>query len=58
MWGKTTYEVTSPSGEKHTITGGWKKWCEDRLLNPSNLRLVALGKRKDHKGWKAIILNE
>ena len=58
MWGKTTYEVTSPFGEKHIITGGWKQWCEDRSLNPSNLRLVALGKRKDHKGWKAIILNE
>ena len=56
MWGKTTYEVESPNGEKYKITGGWKEWCLSKGLNPSNLRCVALGQRKEHKGWKAKII--
>jgi hypothetical protein len=58
MWGNTKYEVESPTGEKHIVSGGWKIWCITRGLNPSNLRAVALGTRKKHKGWKAKIINE
>jgi len=58
LWGKTIYEVESPTGEKYKVSGGWKNWCLDRGLNPSNLRCVALGQRKEHKGWKAKIINE
>jgi hypothetical protein len=56
MWGNTTYEVESPSGEKFIVSGGWKDWCNQRNLNSSNLRSVALGKRKNHKGWKAKVV--
>lgn len=58
MWGNTTYEIESPTGEKYKVSGGWKEWCLDRNLSPSNLRCVALGKRKNHKGWKAKIIYE
>lgn len=58
LWGKTTYKLISPIGEIYIISGGWKQWCADNNLNPSNLRAVALGKRKNHKGWKAEIINE
>lgn len=58
MWGNTNYEITSPTNEIFYVSGGWKKWCMDRGLNPSNLRSVALGKRKNHKGWKARIIDE
>jgi len=58
MWGKTTYEVTSPDGDKTIVSGGWKQWCIDRNLNPSNLMGVAKGKRKHCKGWKARIIND
>jgi len=56
MWGNTTYEVESPLGEKFIVSGGWKDWCNQKNLNSSNLRCVALGKRKEHKGWKAKII--
>jgi hypothetical protein len=56
MWGNTVYEVESPDGEKHIVSCGWKDWCQSRNLSPSNLRNVALGIRKHHKGWKAKIL--
>lgn len=58
MWGRTTYQVISPEGETFIVSGGWKKWCLDRKLNPSNLRKVANGERKHCKGWKAIIIND
>ena len=58
LWGKTTYEVTSPTGEKFIISGGWKQWCIDRGLNASNMLKVAKGERKQCKGWKAKIINE
>jgi hypothetical protein len=58
LWGKTKYEVTSPEGEISIVQGGWKEWCLSKNINPSNLRLVALGKRTHTKGWKAKILND
>jgi hypothetical protein len=58
LWGKTKYKVISPTGEQFIIEGGWKDWCFDRGLNPSNLIKVAKGERKHCKGWKAIILND
>ena len=57
LWGKTEYEVTSPDGEIFTVSGGWKEWCEERGLGSSNLRKVAQGLRKQHKGWTAKIKN-
>lgn len=58
LWGKTTYEVISPTGEKFIVSGGWKQWCFDRGLNPSNMIKVAKGERNHCKGWKAKIINE
>jgi hypothetical protein len=58
LWGKTKYEVLSPEGDIYYISGGWREWCESKGLNASNLRNVALGKRKNHKGWKARIIND
>jgi len=58
LWGKTTYEVTSPQGEKFIVSGGWKQWCFDKGLNPSNMIKVAKGERIHCKGWKAKIINE
>ena len=57
MWGKTTYELTSPDGQIHIVSGGWKDWCFERGLNPSNLAKVAKGERKHCMGWKAKIIN-
>lgn len=56
MWGKTSYKVISPENKIYIIDKGWKDWCISNSLNPSNMRLVALGKRKHHKGWKAEII--
>jgi len=58
LWGRTTYEVISPEGEKYIIKGGWKEWCFDKGLNPSNMIKVAKGERTHCKGWKANILND
>jgi hypothetical protein len=58
LWGKTTYEVISPTGEKFVVSGGWKQWCFDKGLNPSNMIKVAKGERNHCKGWKAKIINE
>lgn len=54
-WGNTTYKVVSPTGEEYIVSGGWGEWCLERGLNGSNLRNVALGKRKQHKGWTAVL---
>lgn len=56
LWGYTTYLVIDPNGNEYEVSGGWKDWCAERGLCPSNLRAVAEGKRKHCKGWKAIIL--
>ena len=56
-WGKTTYKVTSPIGEIIIISGGWTAWCNENNLSASNLKRVADGKSKQHKGWKAEYFN-
>lgn len=56
MWGKTSYKVISPENEIYFIKEGWKDWCLSKQLNPSNMRLVALKKRKHHKGWKVELI--
>lgn len=58
LWGKTTYKVTSPNGDIFIVSGGWKQWCFDNGLNPSNMIKVAKGERFHCKGWKAEIINE
>lgn len=56
MYGRTTYKLTSPSGEIIIVNEDWKQWCMTRNLCASNLIAVAKGKRKHHKGWKAEIV--
>ena len=58
MYGRTTYELTDPSGNIYVVGGGFAKWCQDRGLSCSLIRQVALGKRNHHKGWVARILEE
>lgn len=56
-YGKTTYELTDPSGNLYVVCFGVVKWCKDRGLSHSHIRSVALGQRKHHKGWTAKVLN-
>lgn len=58
MWGRTTYEVTLPDGSIEIISEGAKQWCLDRGITLSNLRKVALGLRKQTKGYVAKIVDE
>jgi hypothetical protein len=58
LWGRSTYKITDPDGKVYIVSGGWKEWCLERNLNPSNLRKVALGERSSSKGWKAEFYNE
>lgn len=54
MYGKTTYEFTSPEGDKFIVSGGVTAWCKENIgLSISYLRLVAQGKRKHCRGWTA-----
>ena len=55
-YGRTTYELTDTSGNVYIIGGGFTKWCRDRGLSKSNIRSVALGERKHHKGWTAKVI--
>lgn len=55
-YGKTTYEITSPTGETFIVSGGYTKWCAARGLNKSALRNTALGKVNHHKGWTSKII--
>ena len=55
-YGRTTYELKSPAGEIFVISGGFTKWCKERNLNKSALRTVALGHKKQHKGWTSKII--
>lgn len=45
------WEVTSPNGEKRIITN-LNKFCKEHGLQQPNMSDVALGKLKQHKGWK------
>lgn len=55
-YGKTKYEVVDPKGNTYIIGGGFTKWCKSQKISNSNMRLVALGKRKQCKGWTAKII--
>jgi predicted GIY-YIG superfamily endonuclease len=46
------YMLTSPSGEEFYVTS-LDVFCKANGLTPQNLRKVAKGERKYHKGWKA-----
>lgn len=51
-YGKTKYILIDPAGNKYTpesIT----LFCADHGLTASNIRKVAKGERKSHKGWTA-----
>jgi hypothetical protein len=56
MYGRTTYELKNSNGEIFIVSGGFTKWCKERNLNKSALRTVALGYKKQHKGWTAKII--
>lgn len=56
MYGRTIYELTDPAGNVYVVGGGFCKWCQDRGLNPANIRSVAIGKAKHCKGWKARVI--
>jgi len=55
-YGLTKYELIDPLGNTYIISGGFSRWCKDRKLGHGNIRSVALGKLKQHKGWKAKII--
>lgn len=56
LYGRTKYRLVSPSGEIFIVKEDFTKWCRERGLNNSNIRSVALGKKKHHKYWTATIL--
>ncbi|NOH23530.1 HNH endonuclease [Vibrio europaeus] len=47
-----TFHFLTPEGEL-TKVFNLKKFCRENNLNSGNLNQVALGKRKQHKGWTA-----
>lgn len=48
------YKIThAETGEEFIITSGIKEWCKQRGLECSNIKKVADGLRKQHKGYKA-----
>lgn len=53
LWGINKYEITSPTGEKYIISGGWTQWCKERGISHSNLR-----QRGYTKGWVAKIVHD
>lgn len=57
LYGRTTYRLVSPSGEVFIVKENFTKWCKEKGLNNSNIRSVALGKKKHHKYWTATIVN-
>lgn len=57
-YGRTAYVVVDPEGKEHIVKHGIKQWCKDRGLNHENIRKVATGKRKHHKGYTAKILGD
>lgn len=50
------YLLISPDGVEHTPEA-FTVFCKHNDLTPQNLRKVAKGTRKHHKGWKAIKLS-
>lgn len=56
LWGKTKYKIKSPTGKVFIISGGYKQWCLNNGLSPSNLRYTAFKKRKHCKGYTAEII--
>jgi hypothetical protein len=50
------YQLTDPNGIIYTPEI-FTVFCRDKHLTPQNLRKVAKGKRKHHKGWTAIKLS-
>ena len=44
--------VTAPDGTEYVVHG-IRQFCETHNLHRSALRLIALGKQSNHKGWKA-----
>lgn len=55
-YGMTTYQLIDNEGNTYVINKGFSNWCKEKMLNHSNIRSVALGKLKQHKGWTARII--
>ena len=47
------YLITDPNGNTYTPES-LVEFCKEHDLTPQNLRKVAKGTRKHHKGWKAV----
>lgn len=47
------YLITDPDGNTYTPES-LVEFCREHGLTPQNLRKVAKGTRKHHKGWKAV----
>ena len=47
------YLITDPDGNTYTPES-IVEFCREHELTPQNLRKVAKGTRKHHKGWKAV----
>lgn len=50
------YLITDPDGNTYTPES-LVEFCKEHELTPQNLRMVAKGTRKHHKGWKAVELS-
>lgn len=51
-----SYKLIDPEGNEFIVSNGLEQFCRNRNLCRSHLVSVAGGKRKSHKGWKAIKL--
>lgn len=49
--------LTNPDGDEMIIFS-LSKFCRDNFLTSSNMKKVAIGERKHHKGWKCKKLKE
>jgi len=53
--GSTLYLLTDPSGHTYRVDN-LTTFCKDNNLTRENIRKVARGTRKHHKGWSAVII--
>lgn len=53
--GSTTYLLTDPEGNTYRVEN-LTTFCKDNNLTRENIRKVARGTRKHHKGWSAVII--
>jgi len=47
----------SPEGEEFVVHGNLSEFCRERNLEPSAFTMICKGKRKTHKGWRAMYID-